>query len=103
MSEENDFDNRAVFEAERAVEKSPADPRAHAALAGILLDAGRIEEALVSVMDSLRLDPGNADTSGLLSKIYLEKREWSKALDAAFTGIGLDPTHEACIESRSAA
>lgn len=93
----------ATEEAELAVGLEPDEPFSHYTLGHVLLARNRTSEARQSAQQAIALDPYSAEYFGLLAKIELGSRSWQAALDAATSGLQVDPENSGCSHVRSIA
>ena len=77
----------------KAVEIDPDYLEAHASYAGVLLDAGDLDEALRQLNVVRLRDPANAMMWYLLSQIYCRKATYPQAIEAAKKAIQLTPNN----------
>ena len=93
----------ALAETESALGLEPELAYAHYTRGHLLVDASRLEAALQSAQEALRLRPENPDYCALLARVWLAKRQWKKALQAPTAGLRFDARHEGCLALRAAA
>jgi len=74
-----------------ALRKRPEDPRAHSALAALLLEGGRTDEALEHLERALRSDPGDVDALVNLGLVLRQRGEYGPALDLFRRAAERDP------------
>jgi tetratricopeptide (TPR) repeat protein len=74
---------------DRAIRFRPDDSRVRAIFGGYLLALGQEEAALMQLEEAARLEPGNATNQYNLGLIYLRRKNFDKALDAAKRAYGL--------------
>ncbi len=77
----------------KAVEIDPDYLEAHASYAGVLLDAGNLDEALRQLNVVRLRDPNNAMMWYLLSQVYCRKASYPEAIEAAQKAIQLTPNN----------
>jgi Tfp pilus assembly protein PilF len=100
---ERDELSEATDEAQRAIALAPDAPFGHSALAHVMLRRNYRDEAREAIAEAIRLDAFNADYFGQLAGIEFARRDWPATLDAADTGLRLDPEHIACNNFRAMA
>ncbi|MEM8667939.1 MAG: tetratricopeptide repeat protein [Planctomycetota bacterium] len=86
---------------QRAVGIEPDEPLAHYALAVSYLRRNRYEEAEKAILESLRLDPYDADACAILGQSYLSRSKYQESLEAAERGLSIEPDHIDCGNLRS--
>ncbi len=92
---------KAAIEAgRRAVALAPELSFAHYALGWALLEHSEMSAAERSAHEALRLDP---DSNGyaLLAQVYVRRRRWADAINAAEKGLQIDPEHPGCLNLRA--
>ena len=74
----------ALAQGRRAVALEPGDPFSHQWLAGVLIFAGRSDEAITAVLESLRLDPIEPGTPylNILGMAYFNEELYDLAIEA---------------------
>lgn len=97
-----DKDKEAIEVAKQAVATAPDLDTAHYHLAKAYLGKGELTSARDSVEQAIALDPGDANSYGLLALILHHANEHAGALRAAEQGLALDPEHLGCMNVRSA-
>jgi hypothetical protein len=78
-------------------------PFAHYALASILQDRERFEEARLAILEAIRLDPKHTNYLAQLASICCDEGRWHEALEAAEQGLRVDPENITCINLRALA
>jgi len=82
----------AAREFKRALELSPGDPDVHFAYSlTYLAPLGRLDEALMEIQRALDLDPLSPYKITAAGTIYLERREYDRAVEQYKKAIELDP------------
>ncbi len=72
---------------------NPTSDHAHCTLGWVLLEEGRLDEAVVHLEESLRLNPAGADAYNNLGAVYLRGGDPAKALPYFAQALGLEPDH----------
>lgn len=75
----NSYINKAFYHINQAIESSPERVQIFLIKAEILLNAGKVDEAVAILEQGLELNPDYSSTTCYLGKIYLSKREQDKA------------------------
>ena len=90
-----DYVRRALAQdlraAERLVRKEPANPAAHNRLATKYLQAGRVEQARLPLLEALRLDPRDADALSNLGTVLQAEGHLSDAIARLREAVQLRP------------
>lgn len=95
--------NEATEHAGRSIHLAPDQSWGHYALARVLADRKRPDEAQVAIEEAIRLDPYDADYFGILASLHLQQHRWREALSAANQGLEIDPEHGNCTNLRAMA
>jgi tetratricopeptide (TPR) repeat protein len=93
----------ATREAEQAIGLAPDLPLAHYAHGEVMSARNRHEQAEASARQAVALDPMSADHWCLLAAIQFDLRRWQNALDAAESGLEVEPDHDGCSNIRAMA
>lgn len=93
----------ATAEAGQAIGTAPFEPFGHYAMACVLFERDRHEEAELAAGEALRLDARNPDYFRLLGAIRFDRRRWAEALWAAEQGLAVEPDHAGCGNLRAMA
>src|SRR5262245_41372363 len=93
----------ATDEAKRAIALAPDLPFGHSALAHALLRRSYRDDAREAIAEAIRLDAFNANYFGQLAGIEFARRDWPATLEAAETGLRLEPDNIACNNFRAMA
>jgi tetratricopeptide (TPR) repeat protein len=101
LSELEDF--AAATEHAQAIHLAPDQSLGHYALARVMIDRHRNEEARAAILEAIRLDPYHAAYFGILASLELQKSRWREALAAADQGLEIDPEHTLCTNLRAQA
>ncbi len=91
----------ATDEAKTAVGIEPDSSFTHYSHATCLVTRNHYAEAEDAIMESLRLDPYDADAYGVLARSHMGRDKYQSALDAAEQGLSIDPEHLQCGNLRS--
>jgi tetratricopeptide (TPR) repeat protein len=96
-------DKDALAAAREGVHLAPDACYTHFALALVLEDQNRLDEAEAAIKEALLIDPEDADYLGLLAGIKVRQEKWSAGLRVADRGLQVDPEHAACANLRALA
>lgn len=75
------------------VRAEPENPRAQDSLGTALLEADRVDEAIVAYQNALRLEPNNADATNNLGTALEKKNDLDGAIAQYQRALQLDPAH----------
>ncbi len=78
---------------ERRVREHPGDVAAHLSLAERYLDAGRLKEATVAYLGTLKLDPGNVEANTQLGLLLFRSGLPEPGLRSVEQALAADPRH----------
>jgi tetratricopeptide (TPR) repeat protein len=84
-----------------AITLSPSDHYLVYIHARILFEQDKLAEAESRIREAINLYPYVSNYFGLLSAIYIDRKEWSKALEYANKGLEVDPEDLYCMNLRS--
>jgi tetratricopeptide (TPR) repeat protein len=96
----NDY-KAGVQAAEQMLGKRPDDAVAHYCAAINLIELKKLPEAENHVHEALALNADEPDFYAVLSRIYIQKKEFETALNIAENGLELDPEHLECLNYRT--
>ena len=92
----------AVEAGQRAVALAPDASFTHYALGWALLERGDASAAERAAREALRLDP-DGHGYALLAQVHVRQKRWTDALEAAESGLHLEPEHPGCANLRALA
>ncbi len=75
----------------QALELNPGSAAAHANLGAVVLQQGRVAEAVKHLEDAVRLDPTNLQGLNTLSSAYAASGRFDRAVDLAEAALRLAP------------
>jgi Tfp pilus assembly protein PilF len=87
----------------RAVALNPRDAQTYAQFALLAQRAGDVKTAEGAYREALRYDPDNPEIHNHLGALYLDRRNWSHALDQFTAAIRGDPGHMEAAFNRAVA
>ena len=96
-------DGSGVIWAERALELAPNDARALYALGWAQLKGNRLAEAEASLRRAVEANPRESYILAMLSAVLIARAAWSGAVEAAESGLAIDPECDGCLNNRAVA
>lgn len=95
-----DYDRSMAF-ARSLVAAEPDSDYGHYMLALNFNQQQKPEKAEEHIRRSLSINPNDADYYAFLGQLYMDKKEWEKALEYAAEGLANDAENAACLNIRS--
>jgi tetratricopeptide (TPR) repeat protein len=86
-----------------AISIDPSNPFLIYVFSKLLYDQDKLSDAEKNIREAILLNPFSADFFGLLSAIYLQRKEWERGLEYANKGLEISPDHLSCLNLRSTA
>lgn len=96
-----DKDEKADSIADELIRRAPSDPDILFLKGVTQYQIGKRKSALKFLDSALAFDPLKVAAHGLRAAIYFQDAEFEKALEAANTGLRIDPHNEMCLNHRS--
>ena len=91
----------ATDEARLAIVYDPQLPLGFYAMAAAMFERSRDDDSRQAIEQAIALDQTNPNFHGLLAQLYLRKKLWRMALNAADRGLSFDPQHSLCLNARA--
>jgi tetratricopeptide (TPR) repeat protein len=93
----------AIVEAKTAIALKPELAGGYCALATVYMACGRLDEGLTAINRSISLEPLEATSFGILAVLRLKQKDWIATLEAADSGLAIDPNNISCTNARGVA
>ena len=82
----------------RGLEVDPENGRLRVLLARGLIGTGQVEEALVELDRAATINPSDAQTHGLMGRVYMSQARFEEARDSLLVAVGLEGNRAAVLE-----